>query len=143
MLGGSFLSQVAELFWLFSRLQPGLVARSRRISDRLDGPDTTYVVATTAEPLVLDQAGELADALIERDRGPHLVIHNRAPYPVTDDELDAVADPSLRTAMAALAGESESLRSWLEERPEVGPVMPVPWRPGSLSTVAELAVLFD
>jgi anion-transporting ArsA/GET3 family ATPase len=148
LLGGPFLAQVGELFWLLSRLQPGLVARARTVQERLAAPDTSYVVATTAEPLTLSQTGELVDALVQRGRWPDLIVHNRAPRPVDASVVGSVADPTLREAMAALAGSGDRLVRWWNDRfagasePEDPPTMPavvsVPWRAGDLASVGEL-----
>ncbi|NNE97082.1 MAG: AAA family ATPase, partial [Acidimicrobiales bacterium] len=47
LLGGPFLSDIAEFFWLFSSLQPSFVERTRVVKERLAAPTTKYVIVQT------------------------------------------------------------------------------------------------
>ena len=98
LLGRGFLTRIAEFFWLFSRLQPGFVARAGEVDKRLDHPDTHYVLATTSEPHTLAQSRTLLEALDARHHQPALLLHNRAtPWPIAADSptLGRIVDPSL------------------------------------------------
>jgi anion-transporting ArsA/GET3 family ATPase len=146
LLGGPFLAQVAQFFWLFSQLQPGFVARATQVRERLDDPATRYVLATTSDPAAVAQTELLLDELVARHHQPSLVIHNRiAPVPAGTGvrDLGRIADPSLRAAMEALLERDRLVAGRFVRRggPDV-PVVAAPWRTGSLHTVEELAGLF-
>lgn len=151
LLGRLFLTRIAEFFWLFSRLQPGFVSRARKVSVRLDDPSTRYVLATTSDPLALDQAEMLVEALAERNRHPGLVIHNRAAPvgPGHDGDLSAVNDPTLRAGMAAIARNGRHLHDWWAEAgssgggPDDAGLVTVAWQADPLGSIGELARLFD
>ncbi|MGF1597724.1 MAG: ArsA family ATPase [Acidimicrobiales bacterium] len=146
LLGGPFLAQIAEFFWLFSRLQPGFVGRAGRVRARLDADDTAYVVVTTAEPSAIDQTDQLLDALALRRHHPRLIIHNRA-SPLSeerdrDEAVTAVADPSLAAAMTSLViGDGRVGRALAGRSGPVPAVVRVPWRVGELGTARQLAAL--
>ncbi len=148
LLGGQFLARIGEFFWLFSKLQPGIVARAAEVNERLDHPDTRFVLVTTAEPGPREQTADLLDALVERHKAPSILLHNRA-CPVADDiDLDealaTVEDPDLRAAMAALdLGATEVDRWWAERGPADAPVVAVPWQAETITSVDGLASLVD
>lgn len=143
LLGGPFLARVGELFWLFSRLQPGLVARAELVRDRLADPNTRYVMVTTGEPLALSQTAELARALIERDSPPEVLIQNRAPLPLDPETADRLVDPSLRAAVGAITGPGSDLDQWAAEHELEVPHVLVHWRAEPLTSVADLVDLLD
>jgi anion-transporting ArsA/GET3 family ATPase len=152
LLGGPFLAQIAQFFWLFSRLQPGFVARARQVSQRLGDPATEYVLATTSEPVAVAQTELLLDELVARNHEPSLIIHNRmAPVPDTEplpaggrpEWLDRIADESLRAAMEALVARDRlATERWTSRSGDDRPLVTVDWRTGSLHSVEELAGLF-
>jgi len=145
LLGGPFVARLAEFFWLFSRLQPGFVARADRVTRRLQQPSTGYVVVTTSDPSSVTETGDLLDELDARGHDASLVVHNRA-VPIAGDEpidLDAIADPSLRAAMAALVGRDARLVRTLAGRSRAAEVATVPWRSGQISSVPALIALLD
>jgi anion-transporting ArsA/GET3 family ATPase len=151
LLGGPFLAQIAQFFWLFSQLQPGFVARAREVSRRLRDPATEYVLATTADPVATTQAELLLDELVAREHEPSLVIQNRvAPFPAgtgpAGDRLavvaGSVADPRLRAAMeAVLERDAAASERWAARSGSASPVVTVAWRTGPLHTVDDLAEL--
>jgi anion-transporting ArsA/GET3 family ATPase len=143
LLGGPFVASIGQFFLLFSRLQPGFVARAKLVSERLAAPDTSFVLASTSDPLALTEAQELVDALGHRGRQPDLAINNRAPFPIGPDELERIDDPSLRAAVAALSAEETPFEDWWEADHQSDTIISVPWQATSIQTVDELMTLFD
>ncbi|MEM8924979.1 MAG: ArsA-related P-loop ATPase [Actinomycetota bacterium] len=146
LLGGQFLARIAEFFWLFSRLQPGIVARAAEVRTRLDDPGTRYVLVTTGEPGPRDQTADLLAALRQRRREPSVLLHNRAAPLAADADLDTVLglvdDDGLRSGMAALAGGGADLRAWWAAAgPDDAPLVTVPWRGDPITSVEQLASL--
>lgn len=142
LLGGVFLAQIAEFFWLFSSMQPGLVRRARRVREIMAAPDTHYVITTTPEPVPMMQSLELAHELLQREFQPGLLVVNQSwLYRVVGDErpdwlrrareqIDAVArwassvaseSPPVATAMHSvrdrLAREYDLIRAIPEAQP--------------------------
>jgi anion-transporting ArsA/GET3 family ATPase len=142
LLGGPFLAQIADFFWLLSALQPDFVRRAKQVNVVLNAPDTRYVMVHTPEPLPAQRAIELAASLAERGFVPSLVLVNRSPDPilaaVTDAEVEQIDDERVREAVAAV------LREARREMPDWGdiPIQKVPWS-NELATVADLAGVFD
>lgn len=148
LLGGQFLARIGEFFWLFSKLQPGIVARAAEVNERLDHPDTRFVLVTTAEPGPREQTADLLAALNKRDKAPSLLVHNRAVPVAADVDLDEalaeVSDPQLRAAMVALdLGSTEIDHWWTERGPAEAPVVAVPWQADTITSVDGLASLLD
>ncbi|MCP4223463.1 MAG: AAA family ATPase [Actinomycetia bacterium] len=143
LLGGPFLASIGELFWLFSRLQPGFVARARVVADRLAAPETSYVLVSTSEPGALAEAEALASAVEHRGRRPDLVINNRALFAIGEDSLDVITDPSLRAAVEAMIETGAPFEEQWRAKHGPGPVVSVPWQAESLHTLEQLAALFD
>jgi len=144
MLGGPFLARIAEFFWLFSKLQPGFVARAKEVKRRLRDPATGYVVITTSDPAAVDQTRLLLDGLTARRHEPSLVIQNRA-LPAPDAaSLAAISDPSLLVAIEQLIdrdrGSGEVISSRLTSAAET---LSVPWSDDELRSVADLAALLN
>lgn len=140
LLGGPFLAQIGEFFWLFSKLQPGFVERAEIVRARLRAADTHYVVVTTADPSTLARTGVLIDQLEARDHRPSMVIHNRA-SPAGDvhaDDLQAIIDRSLAAAMAVLIDRDRAVIELVEDRRTSLPVVIVPWSGTELTSVAKL-----
>ncbi len=143
LLGGPFLASIGELFWLFSRLQPGFVARARVVVDRLAAPETSYVLVSTSEPGALAETRSLASAVERRGRQPDLVINNRALFPIGEEALGLIADPSLRAAVEAMAERGTPLEEQWRATNGPGAVVSVRWQANPLDTPEQLAALFD
>lgn len=157
LLGGQFLARIAELFWLFSRLQPGFVRRARMVKRRLDDPATGYVVVTTSDPSSVAKTEELLDELADRNRSPSVVVHNRAVPAWAAEGVGAVSlkldDPSLIRAVEALIGRDAHLADTLAARADAAPsgngtasafdLAVVRWHEGDLGSVPTLASLLD
>ncbi|MEM7341671.1 MAG: ArsA family ATPase [Actinomycetota bacterium] len=144
LLGGQFLSDVAEFFWLLSRLQPGLVARSQQVQATLDDPATHVALVTSAETPALAQTDALRAALVDRGRAPALLVHNRASSARADVAIDDVVDPSLRAAVEAVVGSARSLTGWWADRDgQPDTLITVPRRWDSVHSVSALGTLFD
>lgn len=94
LLGGRFLADIAEFFWLFGSLRHRLVERTRHLDEQLSASTTAMVVVSTAEPSPAAEARRLLDALADRGLAADLAIRNRM--------LDLGDD-----AIAALAGRSD------------------------------------
>lgn len=109
LLGGPFLSEITEFFWLFSRLQDTFVDRARLVKSRLSDSRTHYVIVQTPEPIPAERAAELARELRRRHHAPSLRIINRAMNPaiagLVAADLDRVSDPDLRAAIDKLVHE--------------------------------------
>ncbi len=148
LLGGPFLAQIAEFFWLFSSLQPGFAKRARAVKRRLSDPTTRYVVVQTPEPIPRQRGEELTAELVRRGHPPALTIVNRALdhtiATIDADDLDAVSDPSLRAAISQLRDSARADEAAAPQGPVVaGPTQAVLWTGGILSNAADLAALFD
>lgn len=110
LLGGAFLAEVADFFWLFSQLQPAFVRRAEQVKATLASPATRYIVAQTPEKQPSLRAAQLGVALRERGLEPAMVLVNRSPDPAvtqlrTDPRIDAITDDSLRTAVLAVVAD--------------------------------------
>lgn len=157
LLGGQFLARIAELFWLFSQLQPGFVRRARKVKRKLDDPRTEYLVVTTSDPASVAKTEELLDELEARRRSPSVAVHNRAVPALANAEtepgglLDRLEDPSLRAAVDSLIGRDAHLVEALAARTSSGrpgqraelAVATVPWHDGDLASVTALGALLD
>ncbi len=143
LLGGPFLSDIADFFWLFSRLQPSFVRRTRVVQERLAAPSTKYVIVQTPEPGPAAQAIELARELAERGHTPALSVVNRAIPPsvgaLTKEQLSSVKRKDLRTAIEALKKRANTTSAGLASAPTVL----VPETPTALESVEELAKLLS
>lgn len=143
LLGGPFLSDIAEFFWLFSRLQPSFVERTEVVQNRLRSEATKYVIVQTPEAGPAQQAQLLTDELNRRMHVPSLSVLNRAvPVAVRDltaDEIAGVADLELRQQITEL--RNRALRS--STGPPGIPSVLVPDAPDALDSVVDLAHLFD
>ena len=105
LLGGRFLAQISEFFWLFLQLQPGFVRRAGAVKARLRADGTTFVLVTVAEQRVVEQTVSLLDDLSDRGLDPALILNNRAtpgePLPSVET-VDEIVDEELRVAVMAL-----------------------------------------
>ncbi len=111
LLGGPFLSEITEFFWLFSSLQPTFVERAEAVKARLGDPATSFVIVQTPEPIPQQRADQLSAELERRHHEASLRLINRAlPVTLADitaDEIAGLADPDLRDAIAALVADAE------------------------------------
>ncbi len=110
LLGGPFLAEIADFFWLFSKLQPDFVVRATDVRDRLDDPATRYVVVHTAEAVPAQQARELTAELGARGHDVALRLVNRV-LPrqirdIADDQLDTVANGTAREAIEVVRDQA-------------------------------------
>ncbi len=144
VLGGPFLAQIAEFFWLFSSLQPGFARRARAVKRRLSDPDTRYVVVQTPEAVPRARGVELANELRRRGLAPAITIVNRALDPsiieLSDAAIDGLKSRALREAIRDLrtSAQADALAP-----SAVGPSHQVLWTAGELVSTADLSALFD
>ncbi len=143
LLGGPFLNDIADFFWLFSKLQPSFVARTRVVKERLAAPSTKYVIVQTPEAGPAAQAVELARELSVRMHTPSLSVINRAtPLSVgaiTDSELAGIASPDLRKAVEQLKHRANTTSGGVASIPTVL----VAETPTALDSIAELGELLS
>ncbi len=142
LLGGPFLQEIADFFWLFSMLQPDFVERAYAINDRLSDSETRYVVVQTTRPGPSEQATSLVAELVDRGHEPSLRLVNRVLDPQIrslDDELDTVDDADLRRVLAGVVSDAMA-QADLTDR--MG-VQRVPWSPRPVGDVAGLIALLD
>ncbi|MEZ5375502.1 MAG: ArsA-related P-loop ATPase [Acidimicrobiales bacterium] len=143
LLGGPFLEQIAEFFWLFSSLQPGFARRARAVKRRLSDPDTRYVVVQTPEAVPRARGTELAAELRRRGHPPALTIVNRTLDPsvraLDDAAIDAIGHRTLRDAVRTLRDTAEADAA---APAAIGPTHQVLWTAGSLVDASDLSALF-
>lgn len=144
LLGGPFLAQIAEFFWLFSSLQPGFAKRARAVRDRLSNPSTRYVVVQTPEAVPKARGEELTAELRARGHPPAITLINRALDPsireLPDDTIATVKSRALRAAIADLR---DGARADGPVAARSGSSFEVLWTAGSLVEPADLARLLD
>ncbi len=144
LLGGPFLAQIAEFFWLFSSLQPGFARRARAVKQRLSDPDTCYVVVQTPEAVPRARSAELAAELRRRGHPPAITLVNRALDPsiveLDDAAIDALASRALREAIKELRASAEADAM---APTTLGPTHQVLWTAGTLVSAADLSALLD
>jgi anion-transporting ArsA/GET3 family ATPase len=103
VLGARFLSDIAEFFDLFRRMEPTFVAHAREVEAILDAGDTSYVVVTTAEPAPVAEAEYLESALGQRGHRTSVMIVNRVVAPqirrAADRSRELLADDSSLVAL--------------------------------------------
>lgn len=142
LLGGPFLAEIADFFWLFSALQPAFVKRAQIVEQRLSSDRTEYVVVQTTEPGPTAQASMLVDELGVRGHESSLRLVNRVldrRIRSVDDELEAVDDLDLREALADVVAEAKAQVELTE-----GPgVQAVPWSESPVGDVDGLVALLD
>lgn len=137
LLGGPFLADIAEFFWLFSSLRPGFERRARAVQERLADPATRHVVVQSTDPASSAGADRLVAALADRGRGVDLRMVNRVlPAAV------AAEDPGDDAAVAAVVDEAVRDHALLAEL-AAGPVpvVSVPWSRHPVGDLAGLAAL--
>lgn len=78
VLGARFLSDVAEFFALFRKMEPAFVAHANEVEALLGAPDTAYAVVTTPEPAPVAEAKYLEQALTSRGHPTAVMVVNRA-----------------------------------------------------------------
>ncbi len=140
LLGAAFVREMAEFFWMFSKLRRGFVRRVQGVQQKLSDESTEYVVIRTSDPSQRSRADELLVELKARGNNAPIVVTNRAVPPAllnlsADDLAKGVKDPSLREELAALvaqaADEAQSDQS-----------ITVEWRPDAVTTTVGLVELF-
>lgn len=147
LLGGPFLTEITEFFWLFSRLQSTFVERAELVKERLNEPSTHYVVVQTSEPIPAERADRLANELVKREHPPSLRIVNRAIDSRIADlgpsELDQIVDPDLRSSVEALLVEVERQQTTVAADIGGDATQIVPLSETALESVADLGALLD
>ncbi len=147
LLGGQFLAEVTEFFWLFSSLQPDFVERAALVRQRLDDPSTHYVVVQTAEPKEAEQAESLVDALLRRGHRLSLRVVNRVlPASVATlgaADIGVLSSTSSQSAVADLVRAASAERELLSTIDGHQPVQTVAWSAESLQGVDDLVRLLD
>ncbi len=142
LLGGPFLAEIADFFWLFSALQPAFVERARTVERRLSSDRTEYVVVQTTEPGPTAQASMLVEELKTRGHEASLRLVNRVLDPQIrslDAELAEIDDADLREALADIVAESRAQADLT-----AGPgVQTVPWSESPVGDVDGLVALLD
>jgi anion-transporting ArsA/GET3 family ATPase len=143
LLGGPFLTEIAEFFVAFSRLRDPFVSRARTVERRLVGRGTHYVLVTTPESGPASTAAALGDALVARRHPPALTVLNRALSPeVAATLLDGPGPPPELApfvgSLAAIAARQRRAEASIHGR-----VLPVPWRPGTVASIEDLLDLLD
>lgn len=114
LLGGPFLSEITEFFWLFSKLQDAFSDRLDVVRRQLADPSTRFLVVHTPEPIPTSRADALIAELDRRGHAASLRLINRALDPTLADlanRLDEISDPDLATAVADLADVAARQRS--------------------------------
>ena len=104
ILGGQFLSDIADLFGALATLSTGFVDRGRAVANLLIDDATTYVVVTTTEEFPRDEARHFSSEV--RARGGHLAawVVNQAHAPVADGATTwSGGDESVQRLLAAAA----------------------------------------
>ena len=141
ILGGPFLADIAEFFWLFSHLQPTFARRTAEVQRRLSDPSTRYVLVQTPEAGPAAQAAELASGLAQRHHEAAFVIVNRwLPTELADinnTEIDRLDSEALRVAIRSLRTAARAGVSGPNGLPEVR----VPFQRDALTSVEKLAEL--
>lgn len=158
LLGGDFLTQITDFFTLFAQLRPTFVARAKAVEQRLNDPETSYVVVTTTDPAVVSGTQDLVDELERRKLSPGIFVINRLPptlrlrsgkgsgSPAVLDrvvdraDLEAIENPDLAEALGQLVVQAESAELPTSELE--CPVVPVPWSAQDLTNLDRLAELF-
>ena len=105
LLGGPFLSEITEFFWLFSKLQDAFAERLEVVRDQLAHPSTRFLVVHTPEAIPTQRADALIAELQRRGHAASLRLVNRAldrDIAGVADRLDEIGDPDLRDAVAGL-----------------------------------------
>lgn len=123
ILGGAFLAEVAEFFYLFHSMYEGFITRSTAVENLLADPACAFVVVTTLSPGPRHEASYLIRELGQR--GFHLaaIVANKVLPSYLADPLGRAAAARLRqdheaisAAVAPQAGlESEILSGVLAE----------------------------
>lgn len=106
LLGGPFLSEITEFFWLFSKLQDEFADRLDVVRRQLDDPSTKYLVVHTPEAIPTQRADALIAELGRRGHAASLRLINRAldrDLADIDDRLCEITDLDLRAAVADIS----------------------------------------
>lgn len=148
LLGGAFLNEIADFFWLFSQLQPAFVERAEQVKRALASSETRYLVVQTPEPQPARRAAQLGDALRERGHEPAMVLVNRAPSKAVasllgDHVVDDIEDDSLRAAVLEVVRQPTAESSVDHNRWGELPVHAVPRQPTGPQTIPELISLLS
>lgn len=109
LLGGQFLSDIAEFFVNFQSMYDGFVARAREVERLLHDPRTGFVVVTSLEPGPAREAEFFCRELATRRYSLGALICNRVlPEGLTDPETRASAE-RISDEAGPLAERLESL----------------------------------
>ncbi len=142
ILGGAFLADIAEFFWLFGSLRHRLVDRTRTLDDRLRDPHTALMVVTTAEEMPRAEADRLMELLDERGLGTDLLIRNRV---VGGDPAAALAEMTDDLSPEAVAALERVIEAGaVARRLDAGrddEVLDVEWRADAPTTLAGLSAM--
>ncbi len=150
LLGGEFLAEVTEFFWRFSSLQPDFVRRANVVKERMQDPNTNYVVVRALEDGPAEQAAILGSELQRRGHDPSLWITNRVVGPKKRSSKKrsskraaaAKIDTKLAAALAELDDQAKRQSGIRRRYPiEAVPEMVVPWRAGSVADIGALQEL--
>ncbi len=140
LLGGPFLEEIADFFWLFSMLQPEFVERARSIERRLSSDRTKYVVVQTSESGPSAQAASLIDELAVRGHEPSLRLVNRVLEPaIRELTLDDTLPEDLRQALSQVVAEASGQAALTD----LDGVQRVPWSKAPVGDVEGLIALLD
>ncbi len=115
VLGGGFLSDIAELFALMQAMESGLVGRAARVDRVLGSPSTMFCGVTTLEAAPLAETRLLIEALAGRGTPMARLAANRV-------VPSRFGEPALRgeaTRWIALPGLVDGLAEDLASTPEV------------------------
>ncbi len=151
VLGGPFLAEIADFFWLFSSLQPEFVTRSTEVRNRLDDAGTRYVVVHTAEDGPAQQARELSAELGDRGHKVALRLVNRvlpaAIRTVDDAAIQTVAGVELRAAVRSVREQAirqlDLVSSADDGNDNDQPVQSVSWHGEAVGDLDGLIELLD
>ena len=145
LLGGPFLSEITEFFWLFSKLQDEFGNRLGVVRAELAQPSTRYLVVNTPEAIPTERADALVAELDRRGQAASLRLVNRALDPDLahlGDRLAEIGDPDLREAVSDLGAAAARQVSSLHDDRGV-PVVTVPMLDTPIDDVDSLADMLD
>lgn len=147
LLGGPFLAEITEFFWLFSSLQSDFVDRAVRVRDRLDDPSTRYVVVETPEVGPGEQAEALTRELARRGHTTSLRLVNRvfdrSIAELDDEALQELDDDELRDAVADLVEVAARQHAVVDRIAATQETQTVRWNAMPVGDVPGLIALLD
>lgn len=139
LLGGEFLAEVAEFFWLFSTLQPDFVRRANVVTKQMHDPKTSYVGVRILEDGPAAQSATLATELVKRGHHCSLWLNNRVIAQDNQLVLPDKLEDSLRQALHHVACQSDAQATIRLRYPLVdGNEADVAWRGGPIHDLESL-----